>query len=148
MSRTQSSTLSLSLTLPSTSFFFFFNDTATTEIYTLSLHDALPISGDGAECGNVRIRVHQIPQPLCPKPRERVLNLDRAAQPQHVRVRIRARDARPAGISAPVVEMFVAVTVTVSLPIGPIRSVGRRLLFLTFLLRHPTENQKIPLTPD
>src|SRR3712207_9072447 len=24
-------------------FFFFFNDTATTEIYTLSLHDALPI---------------------------------------------------------------------------------------------------------
>src|SRR3989449_11072236 len=29
-------------------FFFFFNDTATTEIYTLSLHDALPISTGGA----------------------------------------------------------------------------------------------------
>src|SRR2546429_8462105 len=29
---------------PPFSFFFFFNDTATTEIYTLSLHDALPIS--------------------------------------------------------------------------------------------------------
>src|SRR5438874_10731699 len=29
-------------------FFFFFNDTATTEIYTLSLHDALPISVDDA----------------------------------------------------------------------------------------------------
>src|SRR3712207_6884434 len=28
----------------SSSVFFFFNDTATTEIYTLSLHDALPIS--------------------------------------------------------------------------------------------------------
>src|SRR6266540_4702324 len=27
--------------------FFFFNDTATTEIYTLSLHDALPIFADG-----------------------------------------------------------------------------------------------------
>src|SRR5690348_17847767 len=27
--------------------FFFFNDTATTEIYTLSLHDALPISNTG-----------------------------------------------------------------------------------------------------
>src|SRR3712207_8389264 len=26
-------------------YFFFFNDTATTEIYTLSLHDALPIFG-------------------------------------------------------------------------------------------------------
>src|SRR2546430_17659462 len=29
--------------------FFFFNDTATTEIYTLSLHDALPICGVGVE---------------------------------------------------------------------------------------------------
>src|SRR5258705_13748943 len=29
---------------PKSLFFFFFNDTATTEIYTLSLHDALPIS--------------------------------------------------------------------------------------------------------
>src|SRR5256885_2712142 len=28
-------------------FFFFFNDTATTEIYTLSLHDALPIAIPG-----------------------------------------------------------------------------------------------------
>src|SRR2546422_11505722 len=30
--------------LCNTFYFFFFNDTATTEIYTLSLHDALPIS--------------------------------------------------------------------------------------------------------
>src|SRR3989454_6984405 len=30
--------------LPTYPFFFFFNDTATTEIYTLPLHDALPIS--------------------------------------------------------------------------------------------------------
>src|SRR5258708_15246463 len=30
-------------------FLFFFNDTATTEIYTLSLHDALPISPTGLE---------------------------------------------------------------------------------------------------
>src|SRR5258705_1514333 len=34
-------------------YFFFFNDTATTEIYTLSLHDALPIysSKRGESCG-------------------------------------------------------------------------------------------------
>src|SRR5579859_2383334 len=32
------------------SFFFFFNDTATTEIYTLSLHDALPISSSRLPC--------------------------------------------------------------------------------------------------
>src|SRR5438105_14875447 len=32
--------------------FFFFNDTATTEIYTLSLHDALPISSGAS--GNER----------------------------------------------------------------------------------------------
>src|SRR5258706_287132 len=32
------------MSCPHLFFFFFFNDTATTEIYTLSLHDALPIS--------------------------------------------------------------------------------------------------------
>src|SRR3712207_6990089 len=35
-------------------FFFFFNDTATTEIYTLSLHDALPISERGILSGVAR----------------------------------------------------------------------------------------------
>src|SRR2546430_5939721 len=30
-------------------YFFFFNDTATTEIYTLSLHDALPILEEGED---------------------------------------------------------------------------------------------------
>src|SRR3712207_9045626 len=37
--------------------FFFFNDTATTEIYTLSLHDALPISLRGAVPQRVARRV-------------------------------------------------------------------------------------------
>src|SRR3712207_8297197 len=32
-------------------YFFFFNDTATTEIYTLSLHDALPIFLEAMACG-------------------------------------------------------------------------------------------------
>src|SRR5256885_9697710 len=49
-------------------FFFFFNDTATTEIYTLSLHDALPICafadfadlvhGPEAEWGQVSCGCH------------------------------------------------------------------------------------------
>src|SRR2546430_13453925 len=38
--------------MPLLYFFFFFNDTATTEIYTLSLHDALPISMSRRWCGN------------------------------------------------------------------------------------------------
>src|SRR6266542_4458833 len=40
-------------------FFFFFNDTATTEIYTLSLHDALPISTRSpvAACSRCSTRV-------------------------------------------------------------------------------------------
>ena len=36
--------------------FFFFNDTATTEIYTLSLHDALPISSLFAQWSALRTR--------------------------------------------------------------------------------------------
>src|SRR2546422_2814156 len=55
--------------------FFFFNDTATTEIYTLSLHDALPISrlqcleaapvilaGDGPRWQHAFGRAHDEPQ--------------------------------------------------------------------------------------
>src|SRR2546430_6698410 len=38
-------------------FFFFFNDTATTEIYTLSLHDALPISSAGSQSAARSTRV-------------------------------------------------------------------------------------------
>src|SRR5256885_11476545 len=42
--------------------FFFFNDTATTEIYTLSLHDALPISrGRGVVHKNTNIRNPHLP---------------------------------------------------------------------------------------
>src|SRR5256885_14066278 len=37
--------------------FFFFNDTATTEIYTLSLHDALPISYASARCPETRLEI-------------------------------------------------------------------------------------------
>src|SRR3712207_9524594 len=41
--------------------FFFFNDTATTEIYTLSLHDALPIFRAGAvEAGDAALRVRVV----------------------------------------------------------------------------------------
>src|SRR5450432_4797071 len=38
-------------------FLFFFNDTATTEIYTLSLHDALPIYARAP--ARLRVRAHQ-----------------------------------------------------------------------------------------
>src|SRR6476620_12790273 len=41
------------------SFFFFFNDTATTEIYTLSLHDALPICAVRCRCHACRGRDHR-----------------------------------------------------------------------------------------
>src|SRR5256885_12867555 len=37
--------------------FFFFNDTATTEIYTLSLHDALPILWAEPNCSRARLSV-------------------------------------------------------------------------------------------
>src|SRR6266704_6832877 len=41
-------------------FFFFFNDTETTEIYTLSLHDALPISQRIHVGGRLRLDVEQL----------------------------------------------------------------------------------------
>src|SRR5256885_7483518 len=41
------------------SIFFFFNDTATTEIYTLSLHDALPILPRGVRAQSRHLRSGQ-----------------------------------------------------------------------------------------
>src|SRR2546422_3245303 len=40
-------------------FFFFFNDTATTEIYTLSLHDALPISASAGARSSASPAIHK-----------------------------------------------------------------------------------------
>src|SRR3989475_2870461 len=51
------------ISLPAIFSFFFFNDTATTEIYTLSLHDALPISKAtdiARNCGLGVFRVERI----------------------------------------------------------------------------------------
>src|SRR5258707_10792840 len=61
-------------------FFFFFNDTATTEIYTLSLHDALPIYRQ-------RRRGAPVPDPS-QRARHRSVSTDRArAVPEAARRR-------------------------------------------------------------
>src|SRR3989442_16002593 len=71
-------------------FFFFFNDTATTEIYTLSLHDALPISvkvgqGLGREIGVVRLSGEgdvELARPLAEEPDRKSTRLNSS----HVRI--------------------------------------------------------------
>src|SRR3712207_8197473 len=66
-------------------FFFFFNDTATTEIYTLSLHDALPIW-----------RVHAAVPPV--RGAGEVLRLRLAAQRvRRARLRVRLLGRQPEG---------------------------------------------------
>src|SRR5258708_31767592 len=53
-------------------FFFFFNDTATTEIYTLSLHDALPISLSRSFRSDSHTRAYpRVPLLRAPRPRRR-----------------------------------------------------------------------------
>src|SRR2546425_3199554 len=81
---------------PITSLLFFFNDTATTEIYTLSLHDALPISSDSR------------PRPSRSTPRERADSSHRRRdpgllpRPQHLlRPAAGAVDPRDLGADAP-----------------------------------------------
>src|SRR3989449_766742 len=61
--------------------FFFFNDTATTEIYTLSLHDALPISGELArellQLGQpLDVRLERLAPRTGARPRDGVRGLD------------------------------------------------------------------------
>src|SRR2546427_8837145 len=69
-------------------FFFFFNDTATTEIYTLSLHDALPISAPVRPGDDVR-DLH----------RDVLVDLHRGADPDvHREALARRGRARCAGV--------------------------------------------------
>src|SRR2546423_13953968 len=89
-------------------FFFFFNDTATTEIYTLSLHDALPISiqsprrlllRDGRQPRQQRRQPRVGSRPARPHRRSRhvrplVLRRARAAQRRALPVQLR-RPLRP-----------------------------------------------------
>src|SRR2546426_12204143 len=58
------------------SLFFFFNDTATTEIYTLSLHDALPILLGFAAVGNVLGKDQPITYLVAIDPTDRLKDVD------------------------------------------------------------------------
>src|SRR2546425_1783596 len=68
----------------SSSSFFFFNDTATTEIYTLSLHDALPIS---AGAGRRRVEHDEVGPRLLQAETDaaRIRSLDRGDPPEAAR---------------------------------------------------------------
>src|SRR5256885_6160669 len=73
-------------TIPLTTFFFF-NDTATTEFYTLSLHDALPISPCREDCffrARIRAARSQLPQtpprPMTALPASSAPNLPRSEE--------------------------------------------------------------------
>src|SRR2546427_9815859 len=90
---------------PTSCFFFFFNDTATTEIYTLSLHDALPISigaaapaaiGHHQGQGGGAARLRRL-APLSPVHRAARGIVDRHDLGAGVRVEQEERDRHPPG---------------------------------------------------
>src|ERR1039457_4958024 len=81
-------------------FFFFFNDTATTEIYTLSLHDALPIckctprSGETGELRRARLRdrdLHRRSEHQLHKRLQRLLQILRVLSDRERRRPLRAQ---------------------------------------------------------
>src|SRR3712207_7495269 len=63
-----------------TSFVFYFNDTATTEIYTLSLHDALPISSTPDPRTGAHVAPPVAVQLRLPDPRRRASHPARARE--------------------------------------------------------------------
>src|SRR5882762_11015069 len=103
-------------------FFFFFNDTATTEIYTLSLHDALPISG-------MRLLWYAAPSiPNSHAPRHlgrHCSNLPSASRLALRRPAMRVHgDVRAIGVSAKLVELFPSRE---RWPSGLRRTLGKRV---------------------
>jgi len=76
-------------------FFFFFNDTATTEIYTLSLHDALPISwllvpAEWADAGKEKAFVDFLTW-MVDKGQTMTSALEYAPLPKNVAAKVKAR---------------------------------------------------------
>src|SRR3712207_7221825 len=80
-------------------FFFFFNDTATTEIYTLSLHDALPISGPAPRRVREAAAGDHRREPPRPRPAGAAVSRARAARPaaggRRERERTRLKSSHP-----------------------------------------------------
>src|SRR2546430_9158660 len=62
-------------------FFFFFNDTATTEIYTLSLHDALPIWITASQTSGCRSYPRTLSRTPLDRPTERPISAWRYSGP-------------------------------------------------------------------
>src|SRR5215204_3288033 len=78
--------------------FFFFNDTATTEIYTLSLHDALPIyDPPGARPDSLRAAFPDILKPA--RPQADRLVVVPSCTSSHGQTNNRGRDLRRVGVS-------------------------------------------------
>src|SRR5256885_2983011 len=73
---------------------FFFNDTATTEIYTLSLHDALPIFGTSRRDRAGVVVVARVEGP-------EVIGLSRVDRTRRIRVRHHTLDDRPCTLPSP-----------------------------------------------
>src|SRR6266404_8608418 len=102
-------------------FFFFFNDTATTEIYTLSLHDALPISIGRSANGRAKRDLRPTSRVMAPSPvpatgsvalgrdlqYERARSLDPCVQPTRRMTTMNRRIRCGAGISTVVLAAAV-----------------------------------------
>src|SRR2546425_7051043 len=92
---------------PLVCFFFFFNDTATTEIYTLSLHDALPISvavqrvhGQGLPADHQAALGTVVDDPDAPQQgRARLEDRARSFHPAAARRRVLSGSRLPSGIA-------------------------------------------------
>src|SRR3712207_8106267 len=107
-------------------YFFFFNDAATTEIYTLSLHDALPIFRQGAGHALRPAR----------RPRAELLDLDRAAGRLLARqpVRLRVRDRKSTRLNSSHANISYAVFCLKKKNITPIHFLSSSFLHLPHIV--------------
>src|SRR6266496_3076542 len=83
--------------------FFFFNDTATTEIYTLSLHDALPMLSLGATSSSIACMIEGTPAITITLPIQKPGAPDTLLSMSSAPLGMRVMRRRASFISAPVV---------------------------------------------
>src|SRR5579863_4808128 len=127
-------------------FFFFFNDTATTEIYTLSLHDALPICRR-APCGRESHPEWGLQSPSAPRSEEHTSELQ---SPVHLVCRLLLEKKKANRFSDRCGHSFVVPLLPIGLEVDVAfdaeRHVVVQLFFFFLMIRRPPRSTLFPYT--
>src|SRR6201999_4461430 len=120
---------------------FFFNDTATTEIYTLSLHDALPISHSGKPAAGIAIELTELSELGAPRVIRSEEHTSELQSLAYLVCRLLLAKKRCCATLAPRPPAYAAQSMH-----NGLRDGNKRLPFFFLMIRRPPRSTLFPYT--